>query len=454
VSSQPLLQITPEGFDAIVQLRDTHSLAARSAKKTKPARGPKKPTGEASSEGRHDKTIAFIYAKFMDGRSEDEVLAMALSYNEQFDVPEDDDEVAYQVHYTFEHKSPPEVLSEEENTWRNPVNLSLLDDRAPVEPTLAPTWRMLYPGKRHTISGLPETLKTMIAYAMSLDAARAGSTIAILNFEMDPYAARDLFRDLGASDAELSAVEFYSPESAPTVDDIAAVINEVDLVVIDAGAGMYGLEEADDNRRGEVDLVLKKWVGVAFHAGVATVVLEHAAKAGSNGWAIGSERKIGVMDVHHRFEIKGAPLVRGQSATLRVHIEKDRPGYIRRAAPRGMEIEVVSDPFTEGLTCSLSVATTSDKNSSDDFRPTTLMERASKYIDLYPGTGKTDMAATLGTKKANAVQAVSILVNEGYLRIEVEKNKHCLYPVKPYRKDTDETSFLLNLTHTHEEQNE
>jgi hypothetical protein len=108
------------------------------------------------------------------------------------------------------------------DSW-DPLNLSTLGEREQVLPDLARTLAVHYPGKRHVVSGPPESFKTMIEYAALLEALRNGKRVGIVNFEMDDFDARDMFRDLGATDDELASIVFISPERKPTDEDIKRV---------------------------------------------------------------------------------------------------------------------------------------------------------------------------------------------------------------------------------------
>lgn len=316
------------------------------------------------------------------------------------------------------------------DTWQ-PVNLSMLGERSPTLPDLAPHLPIFYPGKRHVVSGLPESLKTMLVYAGLLSALRNGKRVGVLNFEMDEFDARDMFRDLGASDEELGAVVFISPERKPKTEDIASVVDRrLDIVAIDAGAGMYELEDADDNKRGEVEKAAKKWIRPLWKASTATVLLDHQAKSRSGGWAIGSERKIGQTDVHLRLDAK-VKLVRGGKGTIRFYIEKDRPGYIRREMPDGFEVHVQSHPETNALAFATKAL---DHHDSDDFRPTGLMEKVSKYVQQHEDKTKNEVCVGCGGKKEYVLKAIDVLKDEGYIDVVPEGKKHIVVHLKPYRE--------------------
>lgn len=83
------------------------------------------------------------------------------------------------------------------------IDLSKIGDRPPVEPTVGRAG-LLYPGKRHLITGSPESAKTLYAYIVALETIREGDKVTLLDFEMGPWDARDRLRELGATDDELT----------------------------------------------------------------------------------------------------------------------------------------------------------------------------------------------------------------------------------------------------------
>jgi Domain of unknown function (DUF3854) len=338
--------------------------------------------------------------------------------------------------------APANIEAQEElfDSWE-PIDLSKLGERDPVLPDLAPEFPIFYPGKRHVLSGLPEALKTMLLYAGLLLALRNGKKVAVLNFEMDDHDAAEMFRDLGATDEELAQIVFRSPERAPTDADIAVLVEEaLDVVGIDAGAAMYELEGADDNKRIEVEAVARKWIKPLWKAGIATATLDHLAKKGAAGWVIGTERKVGQTDIHLRFESK-KPLVRGGSGIVKVKAEKDRPGRIRQAWPHGVEVHIESDPITHSLTWRLRPIT--EDEAEGDFRPTAIMERisrkAERHAEEHPDEKPLAKSAlATGGKKEWALAAIDILNDEGYLHEEPDGKQTLRYRhVKPYRQEDD-----------------
>ena len=69
---------------------------------------------------------------------------------------------------------------------------------------------------RHGISGPPESIKTVVAWILAREHVRAGNTIAVIDFEMGPYATRRLLLDLGFTLEEIrDRVLYYESPGEP-----------------------------------------------------------------------------------------------------------------------------------------------------------------------------------------------------------------------------------------------
>jgi hypothetical protein len=318
------------------------------------------------------------------------------------------------------------------NSWE-PIDLTTLAEVEPVLPDLAPSIKVLYPGKRHIVSGPPESLKTLITYALLLDALRDGKKVAVVDFENGPHDARNLFRDLSATDDELRQVCFISPDMAASEADVQRLISlGIDVVLIDAGAGLYSLEGADDNSRMDVEAVSQKYVTPLWRSGITVVGLDHVSKNKPSGWAIGSERKVGGVEVHLQFESK-VTLTRGGSGVVRVYVHKDRPGYIRHEyGVQGFELHIDSDSETHALTFA---APRTIEDSTGDFRPTALMEKVSKYIEAHEGQSKQEVYEALKpSKRVYVWTAFEKLETEGFIAFEKIGRTMYARHVAPFRE--------------------
>jgi hypothetical protein len=197
---------------------------------------------------------------------------------------------------------------------------------------------------------------------------------------LGPWDARDRLRELGASPADFGRLLYVEPDTPASEETILDLIEfDPTLVVIDAAAGAYDLQGLDDNRRADVERFARVFVRSFWWRGVAPILLDHVVKnADSRGkYAIGSERKVGGADVHLGFEVV-TPLARGGLGLYKLTTHKDRGGWLPR--PRAGELELRSDPETHAI--SWTFKPPAEGEAERGFRPTALMERVSRYVEL------------------------------------------------------------------------
>jgi hypothetical protein len=299
-------------------------------------------------------------------------------------------------------------------TWQA-IDLSALGERPAVRPTLGAGGGLglVYPGRRHVFSGPPESAKTLAAYAIGLRHVQdEEGLVVLLDFEMGEWDARDRLVELGATPDDLRRMPYYGPETGITDASRTAILElGLTLALIDAAAGAYAVEDLDDQKRRDAELWANLWVRPFWKAGVATITIDHVTKnTETRGkFAIGSERKIGGVDVHLGFETI-TELSRGGTGLYKITTHRDRHGYL----PRGKagELEVRSDPETHALTCTFRQPETAQ--AGEDWRPTVLMDRVLDYLAVQsePLT-RNAIARDVRGKKEYILQAIDFLLLEG-----------------------------------------
>lgn len=311
-------------------------------------------------------------------------------------------------------------MSEAGQTW-NPINLAATEFAQPTEPPAI--CGLLYQGKRHALSGPPEAAKTLAAHILALESMRNrpeeitnySGYVALIDLEMGAHATRRLLEDLGATLEEISAFQYLNPDVPPTPGDLQDIIdNGAALAIIDAAAGAYDTSGLDDNKRADAETFSRVWITPLWKQGVTTLTLDHVVKNSDNRgrYAIGSERKLGTVDVHLGFHpIK--QLNRGGTGLIRIDTHKDRPGHLSR--PHAAELELHSDPDTHQITWEFrSPADTTD--TEDGWRPTVLMDRVIDYLRRNPEpVGRTALAAAVGGRREWTLKAIDCLLADGLI---------------------------------------
>lgn len=322
------------------------------------------------------------------------------------------------------------------HSWQ-PINLLALADTPPERPSIG---GLLYRGTRHVFSGEPESGKTFAAFALGLEAIRAGGRILHLDFEMYAVRTRERLREMGATDAELAHWVHVEPDAPPGPGQLDALLAlDPTFAIIDAAAGAYDMAGLDDNARKDVERFARMIVSPLSRAGVGTVVIDHVTKNKETRgrFTIGSERKIGGADVHLGFEAV-KPIYRGATGLVKITTAKDRFGYLPR--PHAADLELVSDPETHAITWTLRpAAQRAEQGEATTFRPTGQMERISRYLESRAEpASRADVEASIPGKRDYKRIALDALAQGGYVSEAAGARSARLYEsLKPYRETDD-----------------
>ena len=297
--------------------------------------------------------------------------------------------------------------------WQR-TDLTLPEYAAPTEPPSI--CDLIYTGKRHAISGPPETSKTLLTLIIGLTHIRQTpeETFALIDFEMGGNATRLLLQDLGATLNEIARVYYVEASQQPELADITDLeAANVTLAIIDAAAGAYHASDLDDNKRQDAEIFSRRWIQPLWMRGITTILLDHVVKnTETRGrYAIGSERKLGGVDIHLGLEtIK--QLHRGHNGLIKITTHKDRPAHLPR--PTAATLELTSDPDTHQIGWTFKPAQSTDELTA--FRPTALMEKVSRWLEeqTEPAT-RNNIIRTVKGKDDYVAQALDTLTDEGYI---------------------------------------
>jgi hypothetical protein len=299
------------------------------------------------------------------------------------------------------------------SSWE-PVDLRVLEPR--IERPMPGIGGLLYKGARHGFSGESESAKTTIAYALALEEIRAGGRLVLVDLEMGAYETVDRLHDMGASREELGSVTYLSPECAPPGAYLPVLIEdrEPTLAIVDAAAGAYSVLGLDDGKRLDVEAFGRILIRPFHAAGVTTIVIDHVTKAkdGRSRYAIGSERKLGVVDVHLGFDPVRS-FQRGREALVHVVTHKDRFGFLQR--PRAGQVELRSDAETHRITWEFQPP--AETSEPSEFRPTQLMEKVSRHLQRQSeAISRSAVLRGVSGKREWVLAAIEHLVVEGHAR--------------------------------------
>jgi AAA domain len=335
--------------------------------------------------------------------------------------------------------SVPLAEGEEENpsdTWSAHVILG--ENETPKASILG----VVYPSLRHIFSGEPGSMKTWAALACCIHEIEAGRVALFIDF--GEGGKEDIYRRLvalGLSD-ELIAKNFMfvAPETPITTPGARERLDEVlevmqpSLIVLDASAGALELHGLNENVTEDVQKFYRLIINPLRAGGAAVVVIDHVTKDPDKRgkFAIGSQRKTGVTDVHIGFHTT-QEFGQGQTGIAGIERKKDRPGQL----PPFGQLRLTSDAASGAVTYSLKMTATRT------FRPTGRMEAISRYLERAKvPLGQTNIEENVTGQAKNLRLALDLLVQEDYVRRESGPNRSKLHSIlEPYREAEDEGDF-------------
>jgi len=292
---------------------------------------------------------------------------------------------------------------------------------------------LLYPGRVHSIFGEPGGGKTWIAYVAVAERLVAGDEVLFIDWEDSARGAAQRLVQLGVTAEQLERFEYRSPSSGLPIGwrHLEPHITRWALVVIDSTGESMAASGIDPNADGQV----AAWVAYAkmLARGGATVLLvDHVAKNVENReMEIGSQRKqAAITGASYRCDTVISP-AKGRDGRLKLVTRKDRLGNRPKGATAA-EVEI-RDTAGGGVEITLSVPE-SATSVDGKFRPTHLMERISRWLELHPGaTQNTIRKEVSGNAKAK-VSALDCLVDEGWVRVDREGQAHVHFVVREFRE--------------------
>ena len=300
---------------------------------------------------------------------------------------------------------------------------------------------LLYPGYNHLISGESEALKTWLAIAAAVEELRSGRGVWWVDGDdVGEGALLERLRRFGADDEAIEKLFAYVLPDEPLDEHSRADALEVvqaracRLAVLDGFNPLLALHGLDPNNGVDVE----KFYGLIRPiraAGVAVVLTDNVVKSreARGAWAIGSERKKSKAEVHLGMQ-RLVPLVRGGTGKAKIAVHKDRPGHLVRPSPGIFVVDA-----TEEL-CSWAIHEDESRDVEGEFRPTGLMERVSRYLELQREPCSRNEIEDMKLGKREYVRvAIDRLVAEGFAtEFEGARGARLTRLERPFREDDED----------------
>lgn len=336
------------------------------------------------------------------------------------------------------------------STWRAATGIpeALAGKAADLEPaclTRDDGLCLLYPGKTHLFAGEPESGKSWLMLHACVEQISLGRHAWYIDFEDDLVTTVSRLLTLSADPTHIVSRFHYIRPTEPLTRTawgiVAAALKATSpsLVIIDGLTEALTVHGFELNSNRDVAAFYELVPRPIARHGPAVAIIDHVAKASEQRgrWSIGAQHKLGGIDgASYSLEV-AKPVVRGRDGLVRVVVNKDRPGYVRRATTGKVvaEMRTTSDDHT--LTVELAATNRADPHHPDGtvFRPTGLMERISRWLEMNPdATGRAARQAVRG-KEAWKVEALRALTVDGHaVATDGHRGALSYRIVKPFRE--------------------
>lgn len=300
---------------------------------------------------------------------------------------------------------------------------------------------LFYRARINSIFGDSGAGKSMAALAVTAQEIIDGNHAVWIDYEDDEVGTCSRLLDFGL-DPELIVDQFhyYRPEELFDVNaehQLAHLTGgyRVTVVVIDSTGEAMGLEGKKVNDDLDNALWTRRYPRFIANLGPAVILIDHVVKNKETRGLdpAGSYRK--------RAAITGAaylaePAVEfgiGRSGRSRLTCAKDRAGnWVRGHRAADFTLDATSVPYAYGLD---TPETAIDE--TGQFRPTVLMEKVSRWLEINPGSSKNQIEGARLGKAEYVRQALDVLVREGHVTAHKHGQALRHTVTNPYREDTE-----------------
>lgn len=313
-----------------------------------------------------------------------------------------------------------------DTTWE-PVNLAaiLAGDGPPLVPavlTRTDGAALLYPGRIHALNGEPESGKSWLALLASQQQITQGSHVLYIDYEDAAESVVERLLALGVTPAILLERFHYIRPNDPIDSNaklrVAHALGTwpVTLAVIDGVTEAMSSSGWSINDNDDVARFYDALPRLIERHGPAVALIDHVTKDRETRgrYAIGGQHKLaGITGAAYSIDVR-APFGRGLHGIATVTVTKDRHGQIRSQAAGGRHVgELHLHSHGDQLDCTLRAPL-----GSAEFRPTFLMERISRALEVAPdGLGIRQIRSTVSGKAVAKDQALSLLLAEGFAEV-------------------------------------
>ncbi|NUQ31312.1 MAG: AAA family ATPase, partial [Dermatophilaceae bacterium] len=308
---------------------------------------------------------------------------------------------------------------------------------------------LLYPAAVHSISGEPESGKSWIALIAAAQTLRHTTDEHVTYVDFEDRAGRVVPRliNLGAP-AQAIVERFHYIRPSAALDPAGRKLldtyaSQSSLAIIDGvteAMTMHGLSLLDNEDAARYLDLLPRHLA---DQGPAVLQIDHVVKDSEKQgrWAIGAGHKLAGLD-GAAYGVKVLePFGRGKIGRAAIAVHKDRPGAVREIALGNAVAHLVIDSRGDSMAAWLEEPSSMPKSADGAGRPTHLMEKVSRYVEMYPGASQNDIEKGVTGKVQYLRMAINSLVAEGYLTVTAgPRNTRNHSVIAVFREDESDAS--------------
>jgi hypothetical protein len=334
------------------------------------------------------------------------------------------------------------------SSWR-PVDLtSVLDGTwKPPTPTVGQRTDgkgLFYPGKTHTVVSETEAGKTWVGLAASIHEMAAGCHVFFIDFEDDQGSVVGRLLNLGVDPEAIHQLfHYFRPEHPLAGVHLAALCEELasygpSLAMIDGiteAMELHGLNPIDNTDIAKFNRMVSSPLAAS---GAAQVSFDHVVKnrEGRGRYALGGVHKLNIVSGAGYTLENRQPFGIGVTGRSTLKIAKDRPGQLRCNAVDKWYGDLVLASNADG-TAEVSIESPQERvaeRESEQFRPTNLMEKVSRYLEEEDGPrSQNQILGDVKGKRDYKILALKLLREEGYVTKTTPHES-----IKPYREGNED----------------
>lgn len=326
--------------------------------------------------------------------------------------------------------------------------VQLIHDGIPPLDYLPASEGMLIRGRRHQAVAPRKTGKSLGMLLHAVDMVIAGARVVIFDRENGAnlyarrleaiIAARGLQEQEDTIRAGLAYFEFPRLRASDEAD-LVALCADADLVIFDSQRMFLTDLGLGEDSSDEYATFMDALVDPLFRAGIATLTLDNTGHSEPKR-SRGSSAKADLNEILFAMET-GEKFNLSKRGRLRIEITDSRFGTSGR-----WELELGGGTFGSWQP----VDTDEDDADDDTFRPTHLMERASRFLEgCQEPVSRETVKTAIGGNKQYAVLAIERLVQEQFARTASgSRGAKPVESIRPYREADDPRSDRYRSTGT------